>query len=160
MRSLDAATLYPGVALLEFCNVSVGRGTDTPFLLFGAPWIDGAKLAAALEAEKLPGLKVSPAEFTPAASKFKGQACKGVQFTVQDRAAVQTVRTGITLATALQRLHGDKLELDPMQKLLLHPAALASVRKGEPVDQTMALWDADLAAFKKKRSSFLIYPES
>jgi uncharacterized protein YbbC (DUF1343 family)/CubicO group peptidase (beta-lactamase class C family) len=160
MRSLDAATLYPGVALLEFCNVSVGRGTETPFLLFGAPWIDGTKLAAAMAAEKLPGLKVTPAAFTPSASKFKGELCKGVQFTVQDRAAIQTVRTGIALASALQKLHAGKLELDPMQKLLLHPAALASIRSGQPVEETMALWAGDLADFKKRRAAVLVYPES
>jgi uncharacterized protein YbbC (DUF1343 family) len=160
MRSLDAATLYPGVALMEFCNVSVGRGTETPFLVFGAPWIDGEKLAAALEAEKLPGLKVAATQFTPADRTFKGELCHGVRFTVEDRAAIQTVRTGIALATALQRLHSDKLKLDPMQKLLLHPAALASIRKGSPVDQTLSLWADGLADFKKRRTAALLYPES
>ncbi|HWB02075.1 MAG TPA: exo-beta-N-acetylmuramidase NamZ domain-containing protein [Verrucomicrobiales bacterium] len=160
MRSVDAAMLYPGVALMEFCNVSVGRGTDAPFLLFGAPWIDGEKLAAALDTEKLPGLKISAAEFTPNASKFKGELCKGVRFSVQDRASIQTVRTGIALATATQKLHTDKLELDPMQKLLLHPAALTSIREGQPVEKTMALWTGELAEFKKRRAAVLLYPES
>ncbi len=160
MRSLDAATLYPGVALMEFCNVSVGRGTDTPFLVFGAPWIDGEKLTAALEAEKLPGLKVAPTQFTPTDRTFKGELCHGVQFKVQDRQAIQAVRTGIALASALQHLHSDKFKLDPMQKLLLHPAALASIRKGSPVSQTMSLWPDSLADFKKRRAAVLLYPES
>ena len=160
MRSPDAATLYPGVALIEFCNVSVGRGTDTPFLLVGAPWMDGAKLAAALEAEGLPGLKVSAAEFTPTAATHKDLACKGVRFSVKDRAKIQSVRTGIALATAIQKLFGEQFKIDPMQKLLLHPAGLASIRKGAPVDGTMSLWAADAPAFLKRRAAVLIYPES
>ena len=160
MRSLDAATLYPGVALIEFCNVSVGRGTDTPFLLVGAPWMDGAKLAAALQAEELPGLKVSAAEFTPTAATHKDVPCKGVRFSVKDRSKIQSVRTGIALTTAIQRLFGEQFKIDPMQKLLLHPAGLASIRKGAPVDGTMALWAADAPAFLKRRAAVLIYPES
>jgi len=160
MRSLDAATLYPGVALIEFCNVSVGRGTESPFLLVGAPWIDGEKLAAAMEAEKLPGLKITAAEFTPAASVFKGETCRGVRFAVKDRKAIQSVRTGIALATAIQRLHGAPFKIDPMQKLLFHPAALSSIRSGKPVGETMALWAGDSSSFLRRRAAVLLYPES
>jgi uncharacterized protein YbbC (DUF1343 family) len=159
MRSLDAAVLYPGVALVEFCNVSVGRGTDTPFLLVGAPWVDGEALAAALKAENLPGLKVSAAAFTPVASVFKGEACRGIRFTVTDRAAVASVRTGIALATALQRLHGAKFKPDPIRKLLVHPAGLESIRSANPVEQTLALWAGDVPAFQRRRAAVLIYPE-
>ena len=160
MRSLDAATLYPGVALIEFCNVSVGRGTDTPFLLVGAPWMDGAQLAAALEAEKLPGLTVAAADFTPTAATHQGALCRGVKFTVKDRAKVAVVRTGIALATSIQRLHAAQFKLDPMQKLLLHPRALDSIRRARPVAETMALWAADLTAFQQRRAAVLLYPES
>ena len=160
MRSLDAATLYPGVALIEFCNVSVGRGTDAPFLLIGAPWMDGAKIAAALDAEKLPGLNVAAAEFTPTAATHKGEACRGVQFTVKDRSKVESVRTGIALATAIQRLHGAQFRIEPMQKLLFHPAALASIRKAAPVNETLALWAADMPVFQKRRAAVLLYPGS
>jgi len=160
MRSLEAATVYPGVALLEFCNVSVGRGTETPFLLVGAPWIDGTGLAAALETEKLPGLTVAAAAFTPESGVFKGEACKGVRFTVKDRAKVEAVRTGIALATALQRLHGDKFNAAPMEKLLVHPPALDSIRSGRSVAETMALWSGDEAAFRQRRAAVLLYPES
>lgn len=157
MRSVDAATVYPGVALIEFCNVSVGRGTETPFLLVGAPWMDGAGVAAALEAENLPGLKVSAAEFMPDAATHKGQKCSGVRFKVTDRARVEAVRTGIALATVIQRLHAAQFKLDPMQKLLLHPQALDSIRRVRPVNETMALFTADLAAFQKRRAAVLLY---
>jgi len=160
MRSLDAATLYPGVALIEFCNVSVGRGTETPFLLVGAPWLDGEKLAAALSAETLPGLKITAAEFTPDAATHKGQGCRGVRFKVTDRAKIQSVRTGIALATAIQRLHAKEFKLDPMQKLLLHPKALESIRGGRSVGETMALWAGEEAAFQKRRAAVLLYPEN
>lgn len=159
MRSLDAATLYPGVALLEFCNVSVGRGTDTPFLLVGAPWIDGAALTAVLKAEKLPGLSVSAAEFTPEASVFKGERCGGVRFAVKKRAEIQAVRTGIALATALQRLHGAQFKLDSMNRLLFHPPALESIRSGQSVAETMSLWSAELDGFRRRRAAVLLYPE-
>lgn len=160
MRSLDAATLYPGVALIEFTNVSVGRGTDAPFLIAGAPWLDGEKLAAAMNAEQLPGLKISAAAFTPDASTHKGQPCRGVRFKVTDRAKVEAVRTGIALATAIQRLHPGTFKLDPMQKLLLHPGTLDSIRRTRPVAQTMALFATDVAAFRQRRATVLLYPEN
>ena len=83
-----------------------------------------------------------------------------MQFTVKDRAKIQSVRTGIALATAIQRLHGTQFKIEPMQKLLFHPAALASIRKGAPVDETLALWTADVPAFRKRRAAVLLYPES
>jgi uncharacterized protein YbbC (DUF1343 family)/CubicO group peptidase (beta-lactamase class C family) len=158
MRSLDAATLYPGVALIEFCNVSVGRGTDTPFLVCGAPWVDAEKLAAALQEENLPGLGIAAAEFIPAASVFKGEHCRGVRFTVKDRAKVESVRTGIALATALQRLHRGTFKLEPISKLLVAPRVQASIAAGKPVSETTALWATPLAEFHRRRAAVLIYP--
>ncbi|MCC7084499.1 MAG: DUF1343 domain-containing protein, partial [Pirellulales bacterium] len=82
MRSLEAALLYPGIGMLEFTNVSVGRGTETPFEVLGAPWIDEEKLAAVLNDSKLPGVRVVPLRFTPTASKFAKEECRGVHFII------------------------------------------------------------------------------
>ena len=157
MRSLDAATVYPGIALLEFCNVSVGRGTDAPFLTVGAPWIDGVQLAAQLKYSDLPGLKFTSADFTPDASTCKGELCHGVRIKVTNRSRVEAVRTGIALATALQAAYPKQFKLDPMQKLLLHPQALESIRLTHPVADTMALFADDVAAFQKHRAGVLLY---
>src|SRR5215475_2798273 len=89
MRNLTQATLYPAVCLLEASNVSVGRGTDQPFELFGAPWIEGRKIAAELNARQIPGLRFVPSEFTPSSSKFKHHKCQGVYILVTDRVAYQ-----------------------------------------------------------------------
>jgi uncharacterized protein YbbC (DUF1343 family) len=105
MRSLNAAALYPGVGLLETTNVSVGRGTATPFEVLGAPWIDGRRLAACLSARRLPGVRLSPVHFTPDASVFAGQLCGGLRFTIWDREALKPVALGIEIASALRSLY-------------------------------------------------------
>ncbi len=94
MRNLIQATVYPGIGAFETTNVSVGRGTDTPFEQLGAPWIDGPALADALNARRIPGVRFYPVRFTPTASKYAGQACKGVFMIVTDRAALRPVRLG------------------------------------------------------------------
>jgi uncharacterized protein YbbC (DUF1343 family)/CubicO group peptidase (beta-lactamase class C family) len=94
LRNMNAAALYPGVALVEGTNVSVGRGTDTPFEQFGAPWMDGVKLAAALNARRIPGVGFYPTSFTPSAGAFKGERCSGVFVLVTDRTALRTARRG------------------------------------------------------------------
>ena len=105
MRSLTQATLYPGIGAIEFSNISVGRGTDTPFERIGAPWIDGLALAAALNARDIPGVRVYPIRFTPASSVYAGQACGGVSFIVTDREALRPTRLGVEVASALARLY-------------------------------------------------------
>ncbi len=158
MRSLDAATLYPGVALVEFCNVSVGRGTGSPFQFIGAPWVDAEKLAAALVDERLPGLKIEPASVTPHASVFKGEQCRGIRLSVKDRAKVDSVRTGVAVATALQRLHKGTFKLEPVSKLLLEPKVQASIAAGASVSETVNLYSGAAEEFRRRRAPFLIYP--
>ena len=160
MRSPEAALLYPGVGLLEFCKLSVGRGTETPFQLFGAPWIDGARLAASLEAEDLPGLHVKPASFTPEASVFKGEKCQGVRLTVRDRQALPSVTVGMALAAALLRHHRDAFDPAPMAKLLVHPPSLDALRRGAAASEIVASWQDELKRFRARRQPVLRYPES
>ena len=97
----------PGIGAIEGTNVSVGRGTDTPFEQLGAPWIDGPALAAALNASALPGVRFYPVTFTPAAgAKLGGQVCHGVFLIVTDRDRLRPVRVGLEIASTLSRLYG------------------------------------------------------
>lgn len=125
MRSLNAAGLYPGIGLLERA-ISVGRGTDTPFEILGAPYIDGEALARELRG--LPGVAFTPVRFTPTASVHKGEECGGVRIAITDRRALRSVTVGIAIAKALVRLYGAKFPVDEMQPLLRHRATLEEIR--------------------------------
>src|SRR5207249_6533586 len=98
MRSLTQALLYPGIGLLETTNVSVGRGTDQPFEWIGAPWIDGRTLAAALDAQKLPGIRFVPTSRTPASSVHARKAGGCVRIYGDDCATLEPVRWGLAIA--------------------------------------------------------------
>jgi len=158
MRSLAAATLYPGVALLEFCKLSVGRGTDTPFEVLGAPYLDDAALAAALNEAALPGLRFIPVRFTPSASTFAGRECRGVRIVITDRDAVRPLDLGMVLATHLHRQHPAELDLDRMLTLLGDRPTLAAIKAGKPLHEIKALWVAGLAGFETRRRPWLLYP--
>ena len=158
MRTLHAAVLYPGVGLLEFCNLSVGRGTDRPFELFGAPYIDDLKFAAALNAFGLAGVRFIPARFTPTASVFKGQECRGVQLVVTDRNRLSAVDVGIALALTMQRFHAKDAKLERLARLLVHPPTHEAIREGKSLHEVRALWAADRETFTERRRAFLIYP--
>src|SRR5262249_364484 len=95
LRSLTAATLYPGVGMVEGANVSVGRGTDTPFELLGAPWIKGRELAAYLNARNISGVRFVPVSFTPSDSIYKGQLCSGVNIVLLDRSVLDAPEMGV-----------------------------------------------------------------
>lgn len=157
MRSLTEAILYPGVGLIEFCAVSVGRGTDTPFEVVGAPYIDDLKLAAELNAAQLPGVRFIPIRFTPNNREFKGQLCKGVNIVLTDRESCNVVDIGIVLATKLHQLYPNDFGLDRLNKLLVHKPSLEAIREGKSLNAIKALWTADLTAFQTRREKFLLY---
>ncbi len=157
MRSLAQATLYPGVGLVETTNVSVGRGTDTPFEVVGAPWIDDIEFAAALNDAGLPGVRFVPIRFTPDASKFKGEECRGVNIFLTDRDACPAVDIGITLALTLRKLHPNDWQVDKFYRLLKHDATLEAVKRGDSLQAIKASWRQDLKAFERRRKMFLIY---
>lgn len=158
MRGPTAAALYPGVGLLEFCRVSVGRGTDTPFEILGAPYLDEVALAAGLNSAGLPGLRFVPVRFTPASSVFAGEECRGVRMLLTDRDAFLAADLGVTLATTLHRLHPGEFGLGRMSRLLGHPATLDAIRAGEPLAAIKSLWAPGLAEFEDRRRPHLIYP--
>ncbi len=157
MRSLNEATLYPGVGLLETTNVSVGRGTDTPFELVGAPWLDGRKLAAYLNGRGLAGVRFVPVRFTPRASVFKEQECGGVNLVVTDRARFRPVRVGIEMAVALRRLYPADWKVDDYKRLLVNDDALERVRRADEPDSIERSWQPSLAEFRRARARALLY---
>jgi uncharacterized protein YbbC (DUF1343 family) len=157
MRNLTQATLYPGIGAIEWANLSVGRGTNSPFEQIGAPWIDGVALAAALNAKRLPGIRFYPVSFTPASSKYKDEACQGVYMVVTDREALRPVRVGLEIVAALHRLHGDKLDLGNSARLYGSAGQLAQVRAGADPSRIAQSWSADEAKWRLLRSKYLIY---
>jgi uncharacterized protein YbbC (DUF1343 family)/CubicO group peptidase (beta-lactamase class C family) len=157
MRSVTQATLYPGIGAIEFSNVSVGRGTDTPFEQIGAPWIDGVALAAALNARGVAGVRVYPVRFTPASSVYANQPCGGVSFVVTDREAFRPVAFGIEVASALARLYPSDYKLDPADRLIGSRATVTRVLAGEDPAAIAASWQADEARWRLLRAKYLLY---
>ena len=158
IRSLNAALLYPGIGLLETTNVSVGRGTATPFELFGAPWIDAARLQKALAAAKMPGVKFGTTTFTPTTSKFIGKECHGLRITITDRATLQPIATGLEIARQLALLHPDNWNSAAYIGLLGNRLVLDAVRAGKSVQEIEDIYRPDLNRFIERRTRYLLYP--
>ncbi|HEY7330474.1 MAG TPA: exo-beta-N-acetylmuramidase NamZ domain-containing protein [Gemmataceae bacterium] len=157
MRTLAAALLYPGVGLLETTNVSVGRGTDRPFEIFGAPWIDARRLAAALASARLPGVRFVPTRFTPSRSTHAGKECGGVQIYIDDWRQFQSLPVGITIAYHLRKMYPEEWQIKGYGNLLAHPPTLEALRRGDAPDQIMKLWQPELEHFRQTRKEFLLY---
>ncbi|MCA8973976.1 MAG: DUF1343 domain-containing protein [Planctomycetes bacterium] len=157
MRCLTQAMLYPGVGIVEGTNVSVGRGTDTPFEVLGAPWCDGPRLAAELDAAGLPGVRFVPIRFTPASSRHKDQECSGINLIITDWRRFESVRTGIHIACALHRLHGEAWDTARLDWLLKHAASTKAILAGEKADDIVAGWRRELDLFRMRRKPFLLY---
>lgn len=157
MRSLTQATLYPGVGLLETTNVSVGRGTDTPFELIGAPWIDGVRLASYLNERRIAGVRFVPVRFTPRASMFQGEECGGVNVVITDRAQLRPVYVGLEIAAALRRLHPDDWQIEKYGRLLANADTLERLKRGESPELIALSWLPRLEEFRRARTRILIY---
>jgi uncharacterized protein YbbC (DUF1343 family) len=157
LRTPDAAILYPGVALIEQTNVSVGRGTSTPFALVGAPWIDSRALAAHLERRAIPGVAFAPARFTPTSDKHAGKLCHGVHITLTDRSALDAPHMGIALAAALHRLHPRTFKVRDMLALLGSRRSLAAIEAGTDPSAVAQRWRPELRTFEVMRARYLLY---
>lgn len=158
IRNLVAATLYPGIGAIEGTNISVGRGTDTPFEQIGAPWIDAVALAGALNARAIPGIGFYPVTFTPASgAKLGGEACHGVFMIVTDRDRLRPVRVGLEIASALSRMYGVTFKLEDAATLFGSKAMLARIRAGEDPAAIAASWSADEDAWRTVRAKYLLY---
>ena len=157
MRNMNEAALYPGIGAIESTNISVGRGTDTPFEHVGAPWIDGVQLADALNARALPGVRFYPVRFTPASSKYANEECQGVFIIVTDRAALRPVRVGLEIASALVRMYPSQYQIDLAGRLLGSKDTIARIKTGEDPASIAGSWSAAEARWRLLRAKYLLY---
>jgi uncharacterized protein YbbC (DUF1343 family) len=157
IRSWRAALLYAGVGMLESTNVSVGRGTDSPFALVGAPWIDGPALAAAMTRRALPGLHFVATSFTPTASPHRGQRCNGARVVLTDPTVVDPPAAGIALAVTLRRLYPQQWETKHLYRLINHLPTTEAILAGKELKQILPLWTAGLEQFRRVRARYLLY---
>jgi uncharacterized protein YbbC (DUF1343 family)/CubicO group peptidase (beta-lactamase class C family) len=158
MRSLNAATLYPGLAMLEASkNYSVGRGTDAPFEQIGADWIDGARLAQFLNDRRIPGIRVYPTQFRPNASNFQGKTIGGVRFVITDRDAIDTTRLGLEVGYALEKLFPGKIPWDANRFLIGSGDVVESGKKAIDPNTTLTKIEPALTDFAKRREKYLLY---
>ena len=158
LRTVAQTILYPAVGLLESTNVSVGRGTASPFEVLGAPWIDRAALTKELRAAGLAGVSFEPVSFTPSANPYRSTNCHGVRLRVTDRASFRPVRTGIAIAAALRKLCRVAWNGGRLRGMLGDPVVAAAVLARRPLSEIEALWEPGLAAFRAKREKYLLYP--
>ena len=149
MRSLTEAALYPGIGLLE-TSISVGRGTDKPFELVGAPYVETDRFVHELNTFKLPGIRFERVQFTPKTSIFANQACGGARLIVTDRKALKPVTVGAAIAAALRRLYPNDFRLDGL--LLRDPHSEELIRDGQVPE-----WSDDEQAFRQRRAKYLLY---
>lgn len=157
MRCLTQAILYPGVGLLEMTNLSVGRGTDTPFEVVGAPYVEATALAAKLNAAKLPGVRFVPVRFTPTSSKYAKQLCEGVNIIVVDRTSFDPIRTGLQLAGTLHALYSNDWKTDNLNRLLAHRQTYQSILEGKSVEFMRKQYLPELNDFVERRNRYLLY---
>jgi len=157
LRNLTEAELYPGVALIEGTNVSVGRGTDTPFEVVGAPWIKGRELAAYLNGRGIQSVRFVPITFTPSSSNFAGERCEGVNLIVLDRNTLDSPELGIELASALHKLYPNDFKMERMADLLVNQAVFEAIEAGEDPRRIAEDWQERLEGFVRLREKYLLY---
>jgi uncharacterized protein YbbC (DUF1343 family)/CubicO group peptidase (beta-lactamase class C family) len=157
LRSLNAALLYVGIEILQNGGISVGRGTDTPFEQFGAPWIRGPELADYLNHRFVPGVRFVPTQFTPNSGLYKDQKCQGVALVITDRASLNSMLMGLEIAAALWKLYPQDFKLEKIITLLGNSAALERLKHGDAPTVIVADWADDLEKFKALREKYLLY---
>ena len=157
LRNLTQATLYPGVAMVEGANVSVGRGTDTPFELLGAPWIKAGEFAEYLNHRGIRGITFLPADFMPRANRFKNEVCHGVQMILTDRQRLDSPALGMEILCALYQLYPKTFQVDKTLSLVGAQWILQAVKEGKSPSFITGHWEKSLEEFKKVRSKYLLY---
>lgn len=160
LRNPDEETLYPAIGLIETTNISVGRGTDTPFEVVGAPWIEARSLAQDLNHRQLPGVRFVPVEFTPEKPfPYGGVVCNGVHIVITERNVVDMPELGIELAAALHRLYAQQFELTRMNTLLANRKVMDAIADGEDPQRIAGGWREELDGFARQREKALLYPQ-
>ncbi|MBL8024548.1 MAG: DUF1343 domain-containing protein [Elusimicrobia bacterium] len=167
MPTLDTATVYAGMCLLEATNLSEGRGTTRPFELVGAPFLDGVLLAQHLTDQKLPGVKFRPISFRPTFNKWAGTLCGGVQLHVTDPSAFQSFYTGLVLLQTVHHLtpkfrwKGPPYEYEtkkkPMDILCGTDKIRRTIDQGTSLSPLLRSWESQLKSFRQSLKHDLLY---
>ena len=157
LRTMKGALPYPGLEILQNAGVSVGRGTEAPFEQFGAPWMDGEKIAAALNAAHLPGLKFVPQSFIPVSGLYAGKRCGGVGIRISDRAQVRSMRMGLEIAALLGKLYPQDFDISKTITLLGNAQAVQQLKDGIPVAEIVASWQPALSDYDRTRRKYFLY---
>ena len=157
LRSLNAALLYPGIEVLQAGGVSVGRGTDAPFEVFGAPWIDPVATADDLNRRFIPGVRFVPTRFTPASDLYARQLCGGISLVITDRASVNSMLMGLEIAALLNKKYPGNFQLEKINELLGSTATIDRLKAGDAPSRIVLDWQAELDAFRKMRVKYLLY---
>ena len=157
LRTLTEATLYPGVAMVEAANVSVGRGTATPFELLGAPWMNGRDIAAYLNKRRIQGVRFIPVQFTPNGNRFQNQRCQGVQIILLDRQALDSPALGVEIASALYRLYPRDFKLEKILPLVGCYEVLQAIKGAQDPQSIVLNWQDPLTDFRQLRAKYLLY---
>ena len=157
IRSLTQALLYSGLGLLEATNLSVGRGTERPFEVIGAPWLDPHAVAQDLNALRLRGVLFEPVVFTPTGDRYVGVPCGGVRVIVADRESIRPVTVGLAIAKALRSRHRDQFRPEAIQNLLVNRATMWAFLRNESLDRLVAWTEMERSNFLNRRASYLIY---
>ncbi len=157
LRNLTEAALYPGLGMIEGTNVSVGRGTDTPFELVGAPWIAAGALSAYLNAREIDGVRFVPVNFTPNSSIYANEKCGGVSLIVADRDALDAPELGLEIAAALQHLYPNDYKIAALDGLMRNKVTLEALMAGDDPRRIAEDWQDALEKFKAIRKKYLLY---
>ena len=157
LRTIKGSILYPGIEILQSAGVSVGRGTQTPFEEFGAPWMNGDEVAAALNARNLPGVRFAGQPFIPIAGLYSGQRCGGVSIKITDRFKVRSMRMGLEIAAILQKLYPKQFEVSKMIELVGNSDTMQQLQSGVAPEKIVASWSESLTAFDQIRRKYFLY---
>ena len=157
LRTLKGSILYPGLEILQNAGVSVGRGTETPFEEFGAPWMHGEDVATRLNERHIAGLRFVAQHFIPVAGLYAGQRCGGVAIRITDKRAVRSMSMGVEIANVLRELYPEKFDAAKTLLLLGNAETVNQLEVNVPAEQIMAGWKSDLATFEVMRRKYLLY---
>jgi uncharacterized protein YbbC (DUF1343 family) len=157
LRTVNEAFLYPGIEILEAGGVSVGRGTNVPFEVLGAPWIHAEAFQAELNRRNIPGVRFESVSFTPNEVPYNGETCRGVRIRMVDRSVFRSMRVGLEIADALNRMYPEQYQLQKIVTLLGSQSTVDRLAQGDAPQAIIEGWSADLDKFRKMRENYLLY---
>jgi uncharacterized protein YbbC (DUF1343 family) len=157
LRTTKGSILYPGIEILQNAGVSVGRGTQTPFEEFGAPWLNGDDVASALNGRHLPGLHFTAQPFIPIVGLYSGERCGGVAVRIAERGAVRSMRMGLEIAMILHRLYPQQFDPEKLLLLIGNSDTIQQLQAGAAPEKIVGSWATSLSTFDEIRRKYFLY---